>query len=288
MSPPRCPDPINGGDHVSGLFDLTGKTAVVSGGSRGIGLMIARGLVQAGASVVISSRKAGACEEAAAELCSYAAACQQVWAIPADLSGEAECQRLAGEVAGLTSQLDVLVNNAGAVWGAPLLEFPALGWDKVLDLDLKAPFFLTRALLPLLAKAASADDPARVINIGSIDGLVVPIVNNYSYAAAKAGLHHLTRVLAVELGPQHITAQRCRSRAVRVQDDGPDAARSGRGDRCRCAARPYRAPRRHGRGRGLPGQPGRRVRQRRHPPRGRRDLGPVGSGLLPVRTTTWT
>ena len=205
MSPPRCPEPINGGDHVSGLFDLTGKTAVVSGGSRGIGLMIARGLVQAGASVVISSRKAGACEEAAAELRSYAAAGQQVWAILADLSGEAECQRLAGEVAGLTSQLDVLVNNAGAVWGAPLLEFPALGWDKVLDLDLKAPFFLTRALLPLLAKAASADDPARVINIGSIDGLIVPIVNNYSYAAAKAGLHHLTRVLAVELGPQHIT-----------------------------------------------------------------------------------
>ena len=141
---------------MSGLFDLTGKTAVVSGGSRGIGLMIARGLVLAGASVVISSRKADACDEAAAELRSYAGAGEQVWAIPADLAGEAECQRLAGEVAGLTSQLDVLVNNAGAVWGAPLLEFPASGWDKVLDLDLKAPFFLTRAFLPLLAKAASA------------------------------------------------------------------------------------------------------------------------------------
>jgi len=196
---------------MSGLFDLTGKTAVVTGGSRGIGLMIARGLVQAGASVVVSSRKADACEEAAAELRGYVTPAQpgqdrqQVWASPADLSREDECQRLAGEVSGRTGQLHVLVNNAGATWGAPLLEFPASGWEKVLDLDLKSPFFLTRAFLPLLAKAASVSDPARVINIGSIDGLRVPAVPNYSYAAAKAGLHHLTRVLAVELGPQHIT-----------------------------------------------------------------------------------
>ncbi len=207
----RCPDWSNGGDHVSGLFDLTGKTAVVTGGSRGIGLMIARGLVQAGASVALSSRKAEACDEAAAELREYAAPAQhgqhgqQIWAIPADLSREDGCQRLASEVAGHTAALHVLVNNAGASWGAPLLEFPASGWDKVLDLDLKSPFFLTRAFLPLLGEAASADDPARVINIGSIDGLRVPFVPNYSYAAAKAGLHHLTRVLAIELGPQHIT-----------------------------------------------------------------------------------
>ena len=199
---------------MSGLFDLTGKTAVVTGGSRGIGLMIARGLVQAGASVAVSSRKAEACDEAAAELRGYAAPAQhgqhgqhgqQIWAIPADLSREDECQRLASEVAGHTGALHVLVNNAGATWGAPLLEFPASGWDKVLDLDLKSPFFLTRAFLPLLGEAASADDPARVINIGSIDGLRVPFVPDYSYAAAKAGLHHLTRVLAIELGPQHIT-----------------------------------------------------------------------------------
>ena len=196
---------------MSGLFDLTGKTAVVTGGSRGIGLMIARGLVQAGASVAVSSRKAEACDEAAAELRGYAAPAQhgqhgqQIWAISADLSREDECQRLASEVAGHTGALHVLVNNAGASWGAPLLEFPASGWDKVLDLDLKSPFFLTRAFLPLLVEAASADDPARVINIGSIDGLRVPLVPNYSYAAAKAGLHHLTRVLAIELGPQHVT-----------------------------------------------------------------------------------
>jgi NAD(P)-dependent dehydrogenase (short-subunit alcohol dehydrogenase family) len=207
----RCPDSSHGGDQVSGLFDLTGKTAVVTGGSRGIGLMIARGLVQAGASVAVSSRKADACDEAAAELRGYTTPAQpgqpaqQVWAIPADLSREDECQRLAGEVAGRTAQVHVLVNNAGATWGAPLLEFPASGWDKVLDLDLKSPFFLTRAFLPLLAKAASAGDPARVINIGSIDGLRVSLAPNYSYSAAKAGLHHLTRVLAVELGPQHIT-----------------------------------------------------------------------------------
>ena len=199
------PYPTNGGDHVSGLFDLTGKTAVVTGGSRGIGLMIARGLVQAGASVVVSSRKAGACDEAVAELRASAASGQEIWACPADLSSEEECRRLAVEVAGRTGRLHVLVNNAGATWGAPLLEFPASAWDKVLDLDLKSPFFLTRAFLPLLAKAATLDDPARVINIGSIDGLRVPFVPNYSYAAAKAGLHQLTRVLAVELGPQHIT-----------------------------------------------------------------------------------
>jgi len=196
---------VSGLFDLTGLFDLRGKAAVVTGGSRGIGLMIARGLVQAGASVVISSRKADACDEAAAELRGYATSGQQIWPIAADLSREQECQRLAGEVAGHIGALHVLVNNAGATWGAPLLEFPPSGWDKVLDLDLKSPFFLTRAFLPLLAKAASADDPARVINIGSIDGLHVPVIKNYSYAAAKAGLHHLTRVLAIELGPQHIT-----------------------------------------------------------------------------------
>ena len=190
---------------MSGLFDLSGKTAVVTGGSRGIGLMIARGLAEAGASVVISSRKAGACADAAAELRSRAAPGQQIWAIAADLSGEEECLRLADEVAGFTDRLHALVNNAGANWAATLADFPASAWDKVLNLDLKSPFFLTRAFLPLLAKAASADDPARVINIGSIDGFRVPVVGDYSYAAAKAGLHHLTRVLAVELGPQQIT-----------------------------------------------------------------------------------
>jgi NAD(P)-dependent dehydrogenase (short-subunit alcohol dehydrogenase family) len=187
------------------LFDLTGRTAVVTGGTRGIGLMIARGLLQAGATVVISSRKAEACAQARTDLLAGGAAADRVLAVPADLSTEAECRRLAAVVGESTDAVHVLVNNAGATWGAPLEEFPASAWDKVLDLNLKSPFFLTRAFLPLLGAAATADDPARVINIGSIDGLRVPSVANYSYSASKAAVHHLTRVLAAELGPRHIT-----------------------------------------------------------------------------------
>ncbi|MEJ3654410.1 SDR family oxidoreductase [Actinomycetes bacterium KLBMP 9759] len=184
------------------LFALDGKTAVVTGGTRGIGLMIATGLLRAGADqVVVSSRKADAGEAAVRELTPYGKAVS----IPADLSQEAECLRLAAEVAALTDRVHVLVNNAGAAWGAPLEEFPALGWDKVVDLNLKSPFYLTRALLPLLEAAASADDPARVINIGSIDGLRTPTLPTYSYSASKAGVHQLTRVLARELGPRNIT-----------------------------------------------------------------------------------
>ena len=183
------------------LFDLSGKTAVVTGGTRGIGLMIARGLLQAGARVYISSRKADACAAAEAELSQYGT----VAAIPADLATEEECLRLAGAVGEREQALNVLVNNAGATWGAPLAEFPAAAWDKVVDLNLKAPFFLTRAFLPLLEAAGTDDDPARVINVGSIDGLRVPPMQTYAYSASKAGLHHLTRVLARELGPRQIT-----------------------------------------------------------------------------------
>jgi NAD(P)-dependent dehydrogenase (short-subunit alcohol dehydrogenase family) len=184
------------------LFDLTGKTAVVTGGTRGIGLMISRGLLQAGATkVYISSRKAEGCAEAEKELSAFG----EVEAIQADLSTEAECLRLAREVGGREQMLHILVNNAGATWGAPLDEFPAPAWDKVLDLNLKSPFFLTRAFLPLLEAAGTQDDPARVINIGSIDGLHVPALPTYSYSASKAGLHQLTRVLAKELGPRHVT-----------------------------------------------------------------------------------
>ena len=183
------------------LFDLSGKTAVVTGGSRGIGLMIARGLLQAGARVYISSRKADACAAAEQELSPYGT----VAAIPADLSTEAECLRLAGEVGQREQALHILVNNAGATWGAPIEKFPAAAWDKVVDLNLKAPFFLTRAFLPLLEAAGTHDDPARVISIGSIDGLRVPPFPTYAYSASKAGLHHLTRVLARELGPRRIT-----------------------------------------------------------------------------------
>jgi NAD(P)-dependent dehydrogenase (short-subunit alcohol dehydrogenase family) len=183
------------------LFDLSGKTAVVTGGTRGIGFMMARGLLEAGARVYISSRKAEACAAAAQELGQHGS----VVAIPANLSTEDECLRLAREVGEREQQLNVLVNNAGATWGAPLAEFPAAAWDKVVDLNLKAPFFLTRAFLPLLEAAGTHDDPARVINVGSIDGLRVPTLPTYSYSASKAGLHHLTRVLARELGPRQIT-----------------------------------------------------------------------------------
>jgi NAD(P)-dependent dehydrogenase (short-subunit alcohol dehydrogenase family) len=183
------------------MFDLSGKTAVVTGGTRGIGLMMARGLLDAGAQVYISSRKADACAAAERELGRYGT----VTAIPADLSTEDECLRLAREVGDREQVLNVLVNNAGATWGAPLDEFPAAAWDKVVDLNLKSPFFLTRAFLPLLEAGGTHDDPARVINVGSIDGLRVPSLPNYSYSASKAGLHHLTRVLARELGPRQIT-----------------------------------------------------------------------------------
>ena len=183
------------------LFDLTGKVAVVSGGTRGIGLMIARGLLQAGATVYVSSRKADAGEAAVAELSAHGRAVS----IPADLSTEAECQRLAAELSERERHVDILVNNAGATWGAPLEEFPDAGWDKVLALNLKAPFHTTRAFVSLLGVRATQDDPSRVINVGSIDGLRVPGLPTYSYSSSKAGVHHLTRVLAAELGPRFIT-----------------------------------------------------------------------------------
>jgi NAD(P)-dependent dehydrogenase (short-subunit alcohol dehydrogenase family) len=183
------------------LFDLAGKVAVVTGGTRGIGLMIARGLLQAGASVYVSSRKPEAGDAAVSELSAHG----QAVSVPADLAREEECARLAAEVGRAEERVHILVNNAGATWGAPLEEFPASAWDKVLDLNLKAPFLLTRAFLPLLEAAGTADDPARVINVGSIDGLRVPQFPTYSYSASKAGVHQLTRVLARELGPRHIT-----------------------------------------------------------------------------------
>ncbi|MEO3783809.1 SDR family oxidoreductase [Actinocorallia sp. B10E7] len=182
------------------LFRLDGKTALVTGGTRGIGLMIARGLLEAGAAkVIISSRKADAVDQAVAELSK--AGPGEVVGVPADLSTEAECLRLAETVDG---PLHILVNNAGATWGAPLEEFPSSAWDKVLDLNLKSPFYLTKALLPRLREAATPDDPARIINIGSVDGIMTP-GQRYSYTSSKAAVHQLTRVLAKELGPQAIT-----------------------------------------------------------------------------------
>jgi len=183
------------------LFSISGKVALVTGGSRGIGYMIARGFVEAGARVYISARKADACEAAAAELSQHGTCIS----LPADLSTEAEARRLAEAIAAREPALHILVNNAGANWGAPLAEFPDEAWDKVLALNVKAIFHLTRALLPQLEKAASAADPARVINIGSIDGLHVPDLDTYAYSASKAAVHHLTRVLAKKLAPKRIT-----------------------------------------------------------------------------------
>lgn len=183
------------------LFDLSEKYALVTGGTRGIGMMIARGLLQAGARVVISSRKADACAEALHVLSEFG----DVQAIPADLSRHDECQRLADLVQVDSERLDILVNNAGAMWREPLATFPDEAWDTVVDLNLKSPFWLVQALLPALRRAGTADDPARIINIGSIAAIHVAQSPNYSYASSKAALHQLTRVLARELGPQHVT-----------------------------------------------------------------------------------
>jgi NAD(P)-dependent dehydrogenase (short-subunit alcohol dehydrogenase family) len=164
-------------------------------------MMMARGLLQAGARVVISSRKPDACDEAVQHLSQYG----DVRAVPADLSSHDECRRLAEEVMASEERLDVLVNNAGANWGEAIDTFPPSAWDKVLDLNLKSPFWLVQAFLPALRSAGTQDDPARVINVGSVDAIHVPPLQTYAYTSSKAGLHQLTRHLAKELGPQHIT-----------------------------------------------------------------------------------
>ncbi len=186
---------------MNDLFSIEGKVALVTGGSRGIGLMIARGFVEAGAKVYISSRKADVCEQVVQEL-SQVGACV---ALPADLSSEAGCRQLADAIAAREERLHILVNNAGANWAAPLAEYPDSGWDKVMNLNVKGVFHLTRFLVPLLERAASDDDPARVINIGSIDGLQAPALETYAYSASKAAVHHLTRVLAHQLASKRIT-----------------------------------------------------------------------------------
>jgi NAD(P)-dependent dehydrogenase (short-subunit alcohol dehydrogenase family) len=183
------------------LFDVSGKNALVTGGSRGIGLMIARGLVQAGANVIVSSRKAADVHEAATQLGEHGH-CQ---AIPGDVSTPDGARALAAATREIFPSLDILVNNAGASWGAPLEEFPASGWDKVAHTNVEGVFHLTVALLDALRAAAAPNDPARVINIGSIDGLRTPSVENYSYSASKAAVHMLTRHLAKRLASEHIT-----------------------------------------------------------------------------------
>ena len=178
------------------LFSLKGRVALVTGGSRGIGRMIAEGFLAQGAKVYISSRKAAACDAAAAELSRDGAQCLS---LPQDVSTGEGCRALAARVAELEPKLDIQVNNAGAAWGAPFDEFPESGWDKVLNLNLKSPFFLTQALRGTLAAAATADQPAKVINIDSIDGIRLNPQETYSYHASKAGLIYLTRRMAATL-----------------------------------------------------------------------------------------
>jgi NAD(P)-dependent dehydrogenase (short-subunit alcohol dehydrogenase family) len=184
------------------LFSVSGKVVLVTGGSRGIGEMIASGFLANGAKVYISSRKADVCVATAARLAEeYGGECI---AIPADVSDMDGIDALAREVSERESHLDVLVNNAGASWGAPIDEFPEAGWDKVMDINVKGVFFLTQRLLPLLEAGATAEDPARVINIGSVDGIRTPTFDTVSYGPSKAALHTLTSQLAGKLVRRNI------------------------------------------------------------------------------------
>jgi NAD(P)-dependent dehydrogenase (short-subunit alcohol dehydrogenase family) len=182
------------------VFTLDGKVAVVTGGGRGIGVMIARGLLKAGAAVYLSSRKEAELDAAVAELSAHG----RVHAIPADLGTAEGVQALTACLADREDAIHALFNNAGIVWGAPFDEFPESGFDKIFNVNVKGVFLLTRALVPMLTAASTDDDPARVINTGSIDGIVAPERgrNNFSYSASKAAVHMLTRHLAGELAPR--------------------------------------------------------------------------------------
>ena len=184
---------------MNDLFSLQGRTALITGGSRGIGRMIAQGFLAHGARVYISARKAAVCDRTAEELSAHG----PCLSLPADVSSVEGARALATAFSAREEQLDILVNNAGAAWGAPFNEFPESGWDKVVDLNLKAPFFLTQALHPLLLKAARSR-VAKVINIASIDGVSVNPLETYSYAASKAGLIHMTRRMALRLVKDNI------------------------------------------------------------------------------------
>ena len=179
--------------NVSTLFSLKGRTALVTGGSRGIGLMIAQGFIAQGAKVYISSRKAEVCEAVANELGDMCIA------LPMDISTVEGCQALAAKYAEHESQLDILVNNAGAAWGADFQSFPEKGWDKVMDLNVKSPFFLTQGFFELLKASAKTGTPGKVINIASIDGMRLNEWETYSYQASKAAIIQLTKRMAARL-----------------------------------------------------------------------------------------
>ncbi|CAN7590762.1 SDR family oxidoreductase [Variovorax paradoxus] len=184
---------------ITNLFSLTGRTALITGGSRGIGRMIAQAFLVQGARVYISSRNADACDRAAAQLSEFG----EVRSLPADVSTPDGTNALLRAYSEHEDALDILVNNAGAAWGAPYDEFPVGGWDRVMDLNLKTPFFLAQAMTPMLRKAVANGHP-KVINIASIDGISVGPRETYSYAASKAGLIQLTRLMALRLAPEGI------------------------------------------------------------------------------------
>ena len=188
-------------DYLTSLFGVADKTVVVTGGGQGIGRMIAEGFVRAGARVVIASRKLAVCEATATELAAFGTCIP----MEADLSNTAGCLAFAAALREREPLVHVLVNNAGATWGATYDDYPDHAWNRCMELNVHAVFELTRAFTPQLTAAGTADDPARVINIGSVDGLHVPIYENYAYAASKAALHHLTSLLAHRLAPDHIT-----------------------------------------------------------------------------------
>ena len=185
---------------TSDRFNIKGKIAFVTGGSRGIGLMIARGFVEAGARVYICARDEQRCDAAAATLNQLG----ECISLPGDLSKSEEVSRISAAFTNKESKLHVLVNNAGTGWGERIDTFPEKGWDKVTDLNLKSPFFLLQKMLPNLDAAATKADPARVINLGSVDGVHTPLYESYSYAASKAAIHHLTRMLAAHLAGRNI------------------------------------------------------------------------------------
>jgi NAD(P)-dependent dehydrogenase (short-subunit alcohol dehydrogenase family) len=184
---------------MSRLFDVSGCHVLVTGGTKGIGEMIARGFHEAGATVYVSSRTVEDCDAITTDLGDRAVS------LPADVSSQAGCAGLAAALAEHTDRLDVLVNNAGATWGADIEEYPDSAWDKVLALNLKAPFHLTVACLPLLRASATAERPSRVINIGSVDGMHVPMWESYAYSSSKAAVHQLTRHVAKRLAAERIT-----------------------------------------------------------------------------------
>lgn len=186
---------------ISNLFDVSGKVAIVTGGSRGIGEMIAEGLVTNGVRTYITARKADACDATAARLSEFG----ECFSIPADMSTDEGRAAFVKEFLSREDSLDLLVNNAGAAWGAPLGEFPSGGFDKVMDINVKAPFMLAQALLPQLKKNATAEDPGRIVMIGSIDGIKVPFGDNFSYSASKAGIQMLARHLAKFVVDDNIT-----------------------------------------------------------------------------------